>query len=61
MQIFSSDNKKTIARRHTSLHHPEVGEEAAVGGGFLVEGEGIGSGGGWHTVESHRAVLEDEL
>lgn len=26
------------------LHHAEVGKEAAVGGGFLVEGEGIGAG-----------------
>ena len=32
-----------------------------IGGGFLVEGEGIGSGGGWHTIEAHLAVIETEL
>lgn len=40
------------------LYHVEGGEEAAVGGGFLFQGEGIGSGGGWHTVEAHRAAFE---
>ena len=40
------------------LYHIEGGEEAAVGGGFLFQGEGVGSGGGWHTVEAHRAAFE---
>lgn len=40
------------------LYHIEGGEEAAVGGGFLFQGEGVGSGGGWHAVEAHRAAFE---
>ena len=43
------------------LYHVEGGEEAAVGGGFLFQGEGIGSGGGWHTVEAHRTAFEMEF
>ena len=43
------------------LYHVEGGEEAAVGGGFLFQGEGVGSGGGGHAVEAHRTAFEIEF
>lgn len=38
----------------------EFFEHAAVGGGFLGEGFGVGAGGGGHAVEAHGAVEEGE-
>lgn len=35
---------KCCPKEQGNLHHSEVGEETVVGGGFLVEGKGIGSG-----------------
>ena len=43
------------------LYHVEGGEEAAVSGGFLFQGEGVGSGGGGHAVETHGAILKIEF